>query len=265
MYQYLLLRILTGSFLMGSKIMTQLICRPPIIAHRGASAYAPENTMAAFIAAMQLGAKWIEFDVRQAACGELIIFHDETLNRTTNGGGLVSQYPYAYLRTLDAGSWFSPYFTGERIPILRQVADFLAATHINANVELKAMPGKEEELVLNTLHALAPYLHQPHFSLLFSSFSLETLYFLRQHAPDCLLGLLINDMTFDWKKQCAALACASVHVNQALMTKAFANEIKADNKALFCYTVNDLVRAQSLFGFGVDAVFTDTLQGTLFN
>ena len=97
-----------------SKFAAQLQFLPPVIAHRGASAYAPENTLAAFVKAAQLGIRWIECDVMQAACGEVIIFHDETLERTTNGKGDVDRYPYSYLQSLDAGSWFDPIFSGEK-------------------------------------------------------------------------------------------------------------------------------------------------------
>ncbi|MBV9574993.1 MAG: glycerophosphodiester phosphodiesterase, partial [Gammaproteobacteria bacterium] len=102
-----------------------LVFSPPVIAHRGASAYAPENTMAAFVKAVQLGIKWIEFDVMATVNGEPIIFHDETLDRTTNAQGEVHHHSYAYLQTLDAGAWYQPFFSGEKIPTLQQVLQFM--------------------------------------------------------------------------------------------------------------------------------------------
>src|SRR5438552_7543288 len=87
-----------------------------IIAHRGASALAPENTLAAFHKAKEIGAKWVEFDCMLASCGEVVVIHDETLDRTTNGLGRVIDYPYSYLKTLNAGSWFNPIFADEKIP-----------------------------------------------------------------------------------------------------------------------------------------------------
>src|SRR3990167_7563410 len=126
----------------------QLLFNPKVIAHRGASAYAPENTLIAFTKAAQLEIKWIEFDVMQASCGTPIIFHDETLNRTTNGKGDVCRYSYTYLQTLDAGSWFNPRFSGERIPTLNAVMAFLANENMNANIEIKALPGQEEQCVV---------------------------------------------------------------------------------------------------------------------
>src|SRR3990167_3541643 len=117
---------------------------PPVIAHRGASAYAPENTFAAFLKAKELGARWLEFDVMLAACGEVVVIHDETLNRTTNQSGLVDHATYADLKTLDAGSWFDPLFSTEIIPTLEMTIDFLYRHQLAANIEMKAPIGKEE-------------------------------------------------------------------------------------------------------------------------
>src|SRR5690242_4303213 len=90
----------------------------------------------------------------QAACGEPIIFHDDILERTTNSQGDVSLYTYDYLRSLDAGAWFNPTFSGERIPTLQQVIGFLKNMQMSANVEIKSLPGKEEPLVIRALSEL---------------------------------------------------------------------------------------------------------------
>src|SRR5476651_1884741 len=91
-----------------------------LIAHRGASAVAPENTLIALEKAHELGAAWIEADVRLTLDNEVIIFHDDTLNRCTNGRGLVRKTPYSVIAGLDAGSWFSPAYAGEKVSTLDQ-------------------------------------------------------------------------------------------------------------------------------------------------
>lgn len=237
--------------------MSTLIFNPPVIAHRGASFYAPENTFAAFTKAVQLGIKWIEFDVMQAACGEPIIFHDETLDRTTNGQGDVNTHPYAYLQTLDAGVWFHPIFSGERIPTLKQILPFIRETHIGANIEIKGLPGQEETLVPRILHEVRQFfsLSDPH--ILFSSFSLKELHCLRKHAPDCNIGLLLHEWEPHWQDHSNALQCVSIHVNHEIMTAQAAHMIKQMNKSLLCYTVNTPERATELYSWGVDAVFSD--------
>lgn len=117
---------------------------PPIIAHRGASKYTPENTFAAFRKAKELGINWVEFDVMLTADGEVVVIHDETLERTTNGTGAVIAQAYSYLRTLDAGSWFDPSFANEKIPTLREVIKLLNELDMFANIEIKAQSGNEE-------------------------------------------------------------------------------------------------------------------------
>ena len=97
------------------------LSRPAIIAHRGDKTHAPENTMAAFKMAAENGADAIEFDVKLTADGRVIVLHDQTVNRTTNGTGRISQLPFAAVRELDAGAWFSEKFRGERIPTLDEV------------------------------------------------------------------------------------------------------------------------------------------------
>lgn len=230
---------------------------PPVIAHRGASHYAPENTLAAFKKAAQLGIKWVEFDVMQAACDELIIFHDELLDRTTNGKGPVDQQPYSYLRTLDAGSWFNPEFYGERIPTLIQLIEFLEKTNMNANVEIKALPAHAEKMVIRVLEIFSHYSSAKKMNILFSSFSTDALWFLRKHSPTCQLGLLLHEWQLDWRELSQSLQCVSVHVNNDILTYESAQEVKELDKTLLCYTVNDPLRAQELFSFGVDAVFSD--------
>lgn len=234
-----------------------LTFKPPVIAHRGASAYAPENTIVAFTKAAQLGIKWVEFDVMLAACGEPIIFHDETLNRTTNAMGDIKNHSFAYLRTLDAGKWFDPIFSGERIPSLSQVLEFLKQNRISANVEIKPLPGQDEVTAIKALVFIEPLFPQPNASILFSSFSIESLRALRKYSPHCLMGLLLHEWEQDWEKHCMDLDCISVHVNQEIMTKEMAHKIKGMGKILLCYTVNDPLRAKELYAWGVDAVFSD--------
>lgn len=241
----------------GKVIVTQsLNINPPVIAHRGASGYAPENTIAAFTKAAQLGIQWVEFDVMQAACGTPIIFHDETLTRTTNGNGNVEEYDYTYLRSLDAGAWFDPIFSGERIPSLEQVIDFLNEMGLCGNIELKPLPGKEALLVESVLNVIPASLINSN-KILFSSFSIDALISLRSYAVNCQMGLLLHDWIEDWQAICESLYCVSVHINQEIITRRAIAEIQLMNKAVLCYTVNDPIRAQELFEWGIDAVFSD--------
>lgn len=237
---------------------------PPVIAHRGASAYAPENTMAAFVKAAQLGIKWVEFDVVLAKCGTPIIFHDETLDRTSNAIGAIDSLSYAQLQSLDAGRWFDPSFSGERIPTLQQVLIFLRDAGMSANVEIKPMPGKEELTVINTLDVMRRCVGRGlqagssfELPILFSSFSIPTLRYLRRHAPDSHIGLLLEQWEPGWQAVCEELRCVSVHTDELIINTETAKTVKNMDRQLLCYTVNKPARAKELISLGVDAVFSD--------
>jgi hypothetical protein len=110
---------------------------PHIVAHRGASIEAPENTIAAFRVAGARQAKWIECDVTLSADNQCVLIHDDTLERTTNGTGPIHKQPLSVLRELDAGSWFSDIYKGERIPTLNDTLETLFFMDMGANLEIK--------------------------------------------------------------------------------------------------------------------------------
>jgi len=111
--------------------------QPLVIAHRGARDVAPENTLAAFRAAIDLDADGIELDVVRCATSEIVVLHDDSVDRTTDGSGLVQEIPLSALRELDAGAWFSDAFVDERIPLLQEVLD-LIAPRFRINIEICA-------------------------------------------------------------------------------------------------------------------------------
>ena len=119
---------------------------PLITAHRGYAQVAPENTMSAFEAALNAGADACEFDVHMTLDNVLVVFHDDTVGRTTNGTGKISELTYDYLSTLDAGSWKDPIFTGEKIPTLKQTLDYFNANNMVAVLEIK-VAGIVDEII----------------------------------------------------------------------------------------------------------------------
>ncbi|MCC6178297.1 MAG: glycerophosphodiester phosphodiesterase [Chloroflexi bacterium] len=143
--------------LLGAGVPLLLALRPgapnpriQILAHRGASAYAPENTLAAFRVAIDQRADWLEMDVQQTADNQLVVFHDLRVERTTNGRGVVRELTLAQLRTLDAGAWFGPEFVGEQIPTFEEVVALAKAADIRIFPEVKdprLYPGIEERVV----------------------------------------------------------------------------------------------------------------------
>ena len=107
-----------------------------VIAHRGASSYAPENTLAAFDLALHMGCRHLELDVDFTRDGHIVVIHDETVDRTTNGTGPVGSHTLAELRALDAGSWFGPQFAGERIPMFAEVLErYHGRAHLHTEIK----------------------------------------------------------------------------------------------------------------------------------
>lgn len=234
-----------------------LVINPPVIAHRGASLYAPENTISAFKIAKKLGLQWVEFDVMLAKCGEAVVIHDEILTRTTNGKGHVNDYSYEYLKNLDAGSWFHPQFSFEKIPTLKEVIRFLIQEGLYANIEIKAQDDLAHKAVEKILEVIRKEKLNDYFPPLISSFSRTILKHIRADSNDWLLGFLMDEWQTDWDVFCKDYLCASVNVNETLLNADKVREIKASNRLLTAYVVNDIARANTLFALGVDAIFSD--------
>lgn len=230
---------------------------PFLIAHRGASADAPENTLAAMRRAAALGASWVEFDVMPSADNRVMVFHDESLERTTNGRGLLADKDYEQLRRLDAGGWFDSAFKQEKIPELGELLTLCAMLKLHLNIELKPTPGAEEKLVSRVLSTLATHWVSPLPPPLFSSFSLTALQALRRADPRVLIGLLLDEWRDDWATIADQLHSVSVHLNHAIVTPERVNAIHRTERQVLVYTVNSKVVALQLGQWGVDGIFTD--------
>ena len=118
---------------------------PQIIGHRGACGYAPENTLESIHTAADMGVEWVELDVKLTKDQIPVIFHDETLDRTTNGSGNIADIDFEDLRDLECGSWFSESFAGLKIPTLEEVLEVLIDRDMGLNLEIKPCPGREIE------------------------------------------------------------------------------------------------------------------------
>lgn len=228
-----------------------------IICHRGALAYAPENTMAAFAKAVALGGNFVEFDVMLSADGEAFVFHDENVSRTTNGRGEFGKLTSEYLRSLDAGSWFSKDFSGEKIPTFREVLQYLARVGCRANIEIKPYPGCSEQTTIVTCSEIYKYWPGAINDLLVSSFDLDVLRLCCSIAPEMPIGLLVNKWDNGVQECALALRCYSLHLNKCLVTKKRVQDLKALGFWLAVFTVNCKREARKLLSWGVDAIFSD--------
>ncbi len=159
------------------------------IAHRGASAYAPENTFAAFDLALQMGAVHIELDVHPAADGPSVVIHDSTLERTTNGTGPVDQRSLAELKALDAGSWFNSKFANERIPAYTEVLERYAR-RAHLHTEIKSNKAKFCRQVVDEIRNYGAEKH-----VTITAFECEFLDEVRRYAPELPTGWLVGEIT----------------------------------------------------------------------
>jgi len=229
---------------------------PPVIAHRGASGQAPENTLAAIALAVEQGAKWVEIDVNRSSDGQLFVHHDDTLNRCTNGQGYLVAATAKELSALDAGSWFDPRYAGEKLPTLQQVCDLLKPSGTGVNLEIKATPGADFELAQDVCKFLKQQWPQE-LPVLPSSFSPLVLEEFRRHLPDHPLGLLVSSVPADWQSWMQRYNCTTFHCAAPFATKELCQATKHAGYPLLCYTVNSIEQARELWDMGVSSIFSD--------
>ncbi|MGF1474421.1 MAG: glycerophosphodiester phosphodiesterase family protein [Geminicoccaceae bacterium] len=225
-----------------------------LFAHRGASAFAPENTLAAIGQAARRGAEWVEVDVQLTADGALVVIHDHQVDRTTDGSGSVQEKTLGELQALDAGSWFDPRFAGEQIPTLEQVLVLCERFGLRINVELKHAADQARA----TAEALARTLEGvPADRLLISSFNGDALLRFRERQPLIRVGALFEALPGDWFRLADDMEAYSVHLSHRRLTVEQAAQVRATERKLFVYTVNDERLLARLISWRVDGVFTD--------
>lgn len=231
---------------------------PKVIGHRGACAYAPENTVAGIQTAASLGVEWVELDVKITRDGVPIIFHDDDLERITGVSGLVAQATYDELRDLDAGSWFGDSFASARIPTLEEAIDVILKHDLGLNLEIKPCPGREKETAEVALDHLSQYWDDPT-KILISSFQHVSLEAAMDLTPDWARGLLIGgeEMPENWKDMADYLDVKTLNLGSRLVTRAIADEVMDLELPLLVYTVNDPMEARNLQRLGVDCFFSD--------
>ena len=219
------------------------------VAHRGASAYAPENTIAAFDEAIRMGAQGVEFDLRLSADGELVVLHDETVDRTTNGTGRVTDISKEDLLCLDAGSWMHHRFAGERIPLLWE-ALLAIGPHAMPVIELKqAIP---PELLMRALRK-----YDLEADALILSFDETWLYPVRRASRDVHIGLLADVWQKDLPRRAGNLAAEVLCLNTDILGTTEVAAIESQGLEVWCYTANDVGMVAACAAMGVTGIITD--------
>jgi len=230
---------------------------PAVIGHRGAAASAPENTLAGMRMAHQLGASWVEFDVRLSADGRCIVLHDDSVDRTSDGRGLAAMLSFAALRERDAGAWFDKRFAGERIPSFEEVIDLLGTLGLGANVEIKPASGQEVQTARAAIGLLRQHWPRHLPAPLVSSFAPAALAAAGEAAPEIARGHLFGHLPADWRLRAERLGCTTIHCDHRRLDRRTARAVIDTGFPLLAYTVNEPMRARELLDWGLSAVFTD--------
>jgi glycerophosphoryl diester phosphodiesterase len=219
------------------------------VGHRGAAAYAPENTIPSFEEALRLGAKAVEFDLRLTADGVPVVIHDATVDRTTDGRGPVAAYSQYDLQRLDAGSWMHPRFKGTRIPTLDEA---LAAINGRARPVIELKTEIAPDLLLGALRR-----YDLQNKALVISFVDIWLAPFRRASRDLAIGLLVDQWNADIPVRARYLAAELVCLNVDILGPGQVADCEAQALEVWCFTANDVGMVAACAAMGVTGIITD--------
>jgi len=226
-----------------------------IIAHRGASADAPENTLSALRLAAEQGASCVEIDVSISSDGIAFVHHDADLERCTNGTGLLCEHSAAELDQLSAGINKAG-FENEPLPRLSAVLALLVQHKLGLNLEIKPYAGLEQRTVDAIGSDIEAYWPEQ-LPLVLSSFSHASIDMARERLPGVARAPLVGAVPDDWQSLMQRYDAHNIHCSEKLLTAEKARQVTGAGYGLYCYTVHDAVKAKTLLGWGVPGVLTD--------
>jgi glycerophosphoryl diester phosphodiesterase len=227
--------------------------KPLVIAHRGASGHAPENTIAAFQRAVELGATFIETDLQVTRDGRFVAMHDSSVERTTNGSGEVRDFTLDELLQVDAGLWFDREFMGERVPTLEAILEFSKRNDVVFYLELKyaAVWGMDHALVA------ALQKSQNTARTIVISFDPATLAPLRRLDPSIMMGLLVEEATPDCIQRTVDLGARQLCPGFKSVTAGLVDAAHRSDLQVVPWTVNSPQDMRATIAAGVDGIMTD--------
>lgn len=238
--------------------MISSLTKPILFAHRGASAYAPENTLAAFNLAIRQKADAIELDVKLTGDEKVIVIHDDTVNRTTNGKGAVRKLDLKTIKSLDAGQYFDDTFRGEKVPTLYEVLESIAE-RILLNIEIANYSSPFDQLPQKTADVIKSYNQE---KILISSFNPISLLKIHKLLPDLSLGLLTNHGVYGILIRALLgnfIPYTSIHPDVNHTNNNLIERYHKKGLRIHPYTVNDYESMVNLFKWNVDGIFTDDI------
>ncbi|MFC1233648.1 glycerophosphodiester phosphodiesterase family protein [Vibrio sp. F74] len=228
-----------------------------IVGHRGAAALAPENTLAGIKKAAEVGIHWIEIDTQLTADHIPVIFHDENLERCTNGTGKLASLALNELKQLDAGSWFGESFSNETIPTLEEALQTCLDNDLNMNLELKIHHSEQVAPLAEKVAEIIKSFGFPYDRLLLSSFSLSALALCQSLLPEIRRGYITEEKSTDYLDNVRKLDLYSVHVDQKVLTNDMACSITNEGYVLNIWTLNDPEKMTTFAQMKVKNIITD--------
>jgi glycerophosphoryl diester phosphodiesterase len=229
--------------------------RTAVYAHRGSKANCPENTLASFAEAARVKSDGIELDVHLTKDGEVVVMHDEKVNRTTSGKGWILDYSLQQLKQLDAGAWFSPQFKGERVPTLNDVLELLKDFPGVLNIELKTdrhvYPGIEERVVRLVDR------NRPDLPVVYSSFNHESLVRIKKIDSAANLALLLWERLSEPWRYTEQVGASAQHLWEPAALSDTCRQLQRHNIKVRAWTVNKPKNMMHAYQVGVDAIITD--------
>ena len=223
------------------------------IAHRGASSYAPENTFAAFDLAIEMGARHLELDVHASNDGHIVVIHDDTVDRTTNGSGPVTSHTLATLSRLDAGSWFGEQFAGARLPTFDDVLTrYQGRAHLHVEIKGRTTDLSERTIALVRKHGMMD-------AVTITSFQRVRLEETRACAPELPTGWLVPEVTDPIVAQAEALRLTQLCPKAATVTPELVRRLHAAGFVVRAWGVGDELLMQRVVEAGADGMTVNFL------
>ncbi len=236
--------------------------KPILLAHRGDLAHAPENTLPSFQQAIQKGADGVELDAKLTADGQVIVIHDMTVDRTTNGSGRVASFPLVEIRKLDAGSWFDAKFSGTKVPLLEEVFETVGKDRL-INIELTNYSTPRDGLVLKVCDLIRK--HNNHKQIIFSSFLVSNLKIAARALPEIPRGLLaMPGFAGIWARSFGFMFgdYQALHPYITDVSREQVQRAHRLKRRVHVWTANTPEEIKRLANWGVDGIFTDDPQVT---
>jgi glycerophosphoryl diester phosphodiesterase len=228
-----------------------------VIAHRGFSGQAPENTLASFKKAIESGSDMIELDVRLSKDGQVVVVHDNTIDKTTNGRGKVADYTLKELKQFDAGSWFAPQFSGEQIPTLKEVLES-AKGRILVNIEIKNESLGQYAVTDLADRALREVKKAEMADrVIFSSFYPSALARIKERDPRIWVALLYNRSWNYLPEITRGNPFSILNLRNSYLTKDKIAKIHREGMRVNVYTVNSEEEMEQFVGWGIDGIITN--------